>query len=365
MNNYLLPILKITTSIVLTMFVESGSNSLKAEDDSFTQTRLDFFNTCNNGPISISSENKAILKFEITGLQPGAYLKYQLYLGAVGKNLWSRNDDGIEIGDSGRFQYKKKIKLDKKRILKDVEGPGIYRASLHWSLEDNSASGATVKDIFIVNDNEERFFKVESNPICKWQTDIYISSEYHFNEGTGSKRLSRQEALYDLSGVNLQPGISIGNGSSNNSGVLSTLRSSSPLTSQIFFFSHYHNYIKTNASYLIISQAWELLPGQGGYYGERDTFIRYKAQAYKRHKKFLKCEQWKTRKIGYLDVATTTTDFFVVPKSMSNDLEKSVEFMENAIPSINTCNVTDRDILYNYTVQSSNAKLIFTNIEEN
>lgn len=230
----------------------------------------------------------------------------------------------------------------------------LWQARLNWTqpgLPENTGGFHTALMLFNHRQEAKRFYRIVSTPVCQWESQVAIASEYYWNGGAAPLHVNRAEQFsadsLSKNGYDLGPQL-VGGGDKplrygsrdygeqfrdySNLPKLPLIPQSGPL---VWFFSGWQSVVELKKNFSLERQ-WSLKPGEGAYYGQRTSFTRYEAMEFMEVESS-GCMELKPTRLGWIDVGLSATNLYAVPADISGSPEESRKFMELIQPAVNTC----------------------------
>ncbi|MBF0315837.1 MAG: hypothetical protein HQK50_12270 [Oligoflexia bacterium] len=364
-----------------------------AEEKDFLNTEIYFKDIC-LGKRTMVTTGESNLVVSITGLKPYSVIDVMINVEPIFINT---DDDEVmekknikftkvNVGRDGEFHYVKHIRL--KKIPEDQESAfnmvvrslaerfqflsktkkiklpysKIYKATLSWNDHNENLYGRSSSDLFLA-EKSEKLFVSQKGPICFWETEAQIISEYNFNETLSNKVLTRNQDFAKTTAVTLN----YGHGPMMEVNPdLSTVTASPVGFIGGIFFKKIHAYSRSKTTHTSLIQRWALEPGQGGFFGNRLSYSRYIVESYNReYNTESGCYEWKKSEESYLDVGAASTDLYLVPQEYSGNMEESMSFIQKVRPSLDTCKTPRFTGKVNFIVSDSDDLLYAYPLSEN
>jgi len=343
---------------------------VKASSQVSTPTAY-FVDSCSGNPTYVKTENGTELKLELTNLIPDAvitvlieYFPSGLSSEEISKYRQTERFT-FTTDEYGRLATSLALPPDEKLDSVEAKLPGynIWNASITWFQTDENNktfSASTYASIYRMKSNEP-FFQITSDVQCFWETEPTVSSEYYFNDFDTEMKIHRQSIL--TSGHTGFKGFNFGNNPMV-AGELFTVPLGQPnpyLPGMGWFFKNWDTQQSLQQN-IEITRYWNLSRDSGGFFFDRISFNRMKADRYEwvdRPEKA--CGSFEKTASGVLDLGSRSSEFYSVPIEDAADPDRILAFVDQFRPTQNTCEDLDQSTDPNseFLISSHDGNMMF------
>lgn len=310
--------------------------------------KIAFYDLCSKKDISISTGLKVGLRADFKDLEPGKTLAIEATLTPTGVHSDSSSRSTIRFRKNIQANSDGQVVLSRTVKFKDAPTPvlepeTLWNVRLVWHQIETPFGGGSHNAIRVVEKKIDRLFQILSPVICSWETPVALDSEYYFNQNEDSMEVSRdfisQRNITDVQGPNLELWDHL-----ISNGPFSQIRGLAP-----FQYSYPWAFLWATRTQLDrptrrVRQTWKLSRGEGGFFGRRLTFERFRAMEL-RKEKIGQCPVWTIGRMGYLDSGKVSMEFDLVEFDpvelehieVTDGPQRIQALMEARRPALNTC----------------------------
>lgn len=352
------------SQLILGALLASASLSARADAPAVsptlgTSTYVSFIDTCTGNEVSLAPPSEGgingvldagdvDLYANVQGADANTKIQFRLVvapMGFVNNELDKQNLEEFDEKTDGNGQVVIKRKISLKKWRNKLTPTGVV-ANLMWHQKPVSEkSGGGSASIFLPA--KKQAFRIISQAQCYWEGPVSVVSQYIRNEQANSEMaLSREERLEKFVARVYGFGIGFGNSlfiqdrrvgvwgnPTRGDGMSVVFPSDAPVG--FWVSDRWFRVFGTKAT-SSVEQKWYLHPADGGFFGSRYLFTRFKVEEYQRVGHGV-CNKWQIKKTGMLDVGIPNETFYSVPWYMAGHPDQAQEYMENMRPALNTC----------------------------
>lgn len=286
--------------------------------------------------VEVTVKFKPALPAEI--LKPQDKLIWKFHYGANSEDWLGRNLSHVD--QNGKLRAR--ISLPKDKWMKSVEARHnnyrIWDAEVSWYQEGSRKSG-TKTTSFYHSPQRGPYFQVLSRSICYREGKAEVTSKLFENLTPHQMTVKqRTDLLWDQYSTR---GLTLGyNNFEGNTQPLAQFGDATVFSGWLFRF--WEEQIGTNEISTLESQ-YTLGPNEAGVFVTRMSFSRHRVRRFEWVKKSGGCGSFEHVSTGLLDVGRKTRgSFVVVPVEYGGRGQELHDFVNRAVPSVNTC--TDRNM---------------------
>ena len=309
------------------------------------QAELQFVDECSGEVRGMTTPNGTEVRVNFKGLKPHVPLQLTLTYSLAGipqekskKHEFSEYYEYLPTEASGVFSAS--YLLPHEDSLSEIEdmfpGSHIWVLTAEW--QQDASAGNTVGSIYRTESTED-FYRITSAAVCHWDTSPVVTSKYHFNRDQPLMTITRVVSYHDHSGYEGGREIGIGNNYPHDANGIPTNTGNIPLPFMPYYLKNQTTRTDLQLSF-VLERQWSLVQGQGGFFADRYSFDRLKADQYHWKIQSNGCGEYIKTKTGFLDVGVHTSDFYSVPSSFAGSGEKTLRFINSFRPPLDTCDKT-------------------------
>lgn len=318
------------------------------------KTTASFVDACSKKAIRVSTPNGTRLNVNLTKLDPNDDLEltvtfrpaglvedlggkntkvFSFFFGAHGeRGMLGRK---IDVSSTGTLNVL--LPLPSLKWMWQVEQRNseyrIWDAEVSWIQSGARKAGSDIATFYRAP-VKEKFFQIQSEGLCQWETEAEVSSKLYENRSTTWMNVMRDTSkVWEQSNG---PGLTLGY--NNNTG------SSQPLgaNSQNYgwLFKEWQKQL-TKQQIFTYERKFVLNKEEMGVFITRMSFNRHEVKRYDWVPEAGACGEYSVTDEGHLDVGQTSEDFIVLPRSFYPRADELKKFVNTVRPAVNNCGDTE------------------------